>query len=305
MVVVIALGGNALLRRGEPVSTKVQRKNMKRAGVAIAEVAREHKIVITHGNGPQVGNLAMQEAAYGEFFQNPLDVLGAETEGMIGFLIEQELNNQLLDRKVATLLTRVEIDPDDPAWSNPTKPIGPLFDKEEAARLAAERNWTMAPDGPGGNKLRRVVPSPLPKRILSMHAIRTLMESSTIVICGGGGGIPVVWKENKNGWRGVEAVIDKDLTAALLATEVGADALIMLTDVSNIQVGWGTPEARPMERATIDELRGMDVPAGSMGPKVTAAVSFVEATGGFAGIGSLQDAARIVRQEAGTIITAD
>jgi carbamate kinase len=259
VVVVIALGGNALLRRGEPVSTKVQRKNMKRAGVAIAEVAREHKIVITHGNGPQVGNLAMQEAAYGEFFQNPLDVLGAETEGMIGFLIEQELNNQLLDRKVATLLTR----------------------------------------------LRRVVPSPLPKRILSMHAIRLLMENSTIVICGGGGGIPIMWNEKKNGWRGVEAVIDKDMTAALLATDVGADALIMLTDVPNIEVGWGTPDARPLERATIEELRGMDFASGSMGPKVTAAVSFVEATGGFAGIGSLQDAARIVRQEAGTIITSN
>jgi carbamate kinase len=304
VVVVIALGGNALLRRGEPVSTKVQRKNMKRAGIAIAEVAREHKIVVTHGNGPQVGLLAMQEAAYGEFFQNPLDVLGAETEGMIGFLIEQELNNQLLDRKVATILTRVEIDPDDPAWRNPTKPIGPLFSKEEAVRLAAERDWVMAPDGPDGEKLRRVVPSPLPKRILSMDAIQLLMESSTIVICGGGGGIPVIWNEKKNGWRGVEAVIDKDMTAALLATQLGADALIMLTDVSAVELGWGTPEAHPLERATVEELRETDFQAGSMGPKVSAAVSFVEATGGFAGIGALQDAARIVRHEAGTIITA-
>ncbi len=304
MVVVIALGGNALLRRGEPVSTKVQRKNMKRAGVAIAEIAREHKIVITHGNGPQVGLLAMQEAAYGEFFQNPLDVLGAETEGMIGFLIEQELSNQLPDRKIATLLTRVEIDPDDPAWTNPTKPIGPLFSKEDAERLAAERGWTMAPDGPDGGKLRRVVPSPLPKRILSMHAIQLLMENSTIVICGGGGGIPIVWNKKKKGWRGVEAVIDKDMTAALLATEVGADALIMLTEVSAIEVGWGSPDAHPLGRATTDELQRMDFAAGSMGPKVTAAIAFVEATGGFAGVGALQDAAKIVRQEAGTIITA-
>jgi carbamate kinase len=303
LIVVIALGGNALLQRGEPVSAEVQRKNMKRAGASIAEVAEEHHVVLTHGNGPQVGLLALQEASYSDIFQNPLDVLGAETEGMIGYLIEQELSNRLPGREILTLLTRVEVDPSDPAFSNPTKPIGPLFEPDEARRIADNLGWALAPDG---DKLRRVVPSPRPKEIIPAKIFRRLLVRGVLVVCAGGGGIPVIWKEDK-GWRGVEAVIDKDRTASLLAREVGAQALVMLTDVPAVQVGFGTPEARPLHRTTPSELKAMasEFPAGSMGPKVEAAIEFVETTGGFAAIGSLSDAPGIVRQEAGTIVVPD
>jgi carbamate kinase len=303
LIVVIALGGNALLQRGEPVSTDVQRKNMRTAGASIAEVARKHHVVLTHGNGPQVGLLALKEASYSDIFQNPLDVLGAQTEGMIGYLIEQELSNRLPGREILTLLTRVEVDAADPAFQNPTKPIGPVFEPDEARRLAAKLGWDLAPDGDG---LRRVVPSPLPKDIIPARIFRRLLVRGVLVICGGGGGIPVIWDEEK-GWQGVEAVIDKDRTASLLAQEVGAHALVMLTDVSAVQVGFGTPDARPIHRTTSSELRALsaEFPPGSMGPKIDAAVEFVEATGGFAAIGSLSDAPAIVRQEAGTIVLPD
>jgi carbamate kinase len=276
---------------------------MKRAGASIAEVAEEHHVVLTHGNGPQVGLLALQEASYSDIFQNPLDVLGAETEGMIGYLIEQELSNRLPGREILTLLTRVEVDPADPAFENPTKPIGPLFEPEEAQRIAKNLGWTLAQDG---DKLRRVVPSPRPKEIIPAKIFRRLLVRGVLVVCAGGGGIPVIWKEDK-GWRGVEAVIDKDRTASLLAQEVGAQALVMLTDVPAIQKGFGTPEAENIERTTPSELKAMasEFPAGSMGPKVEAAIEFVEATGGFAAIGSLTDAPAIVRQEAGTIVLPD
>jgi len=303
IIVVIALGGNALLRRGEPVSAAVQRRNLRSAGASIAEVALNHHVVLTHGNGPQVGLLALQEASYSDIFQNPLDVLGAETEGMIGYLIEQELSNRLPGREILTLLTRVEVDPEDPAFRNPTKPIGPVFPPEEARRIASEKGWTIAPEGTG---FRRVVPSPLPKEIIPARIFRRLLVRGVLVICAGGGGIPVVWDE-ENGWVGVEAVIDKDRTAALLAREVGADGLVMLTDVPAVQVGFGTSEARVIERTTPAELRTLTdhFPAGSMGPKINAAVEFVEGTGGFAAIGSLKDAAAIVRQEAGTVVVPD
>jgi len=303
LIVVIALGGNALLQRGEPVSAEHQRKNMRSAGESIANVARDHHVVLTHGNGPQVGLLALQEASYSDIFQNPLDVLGAETEGMIGYLIEQELSNRLPGREILTLLTRVEVDAGDPAFQNPTKPIGPVFEPEEARRLAVERGWSLAPDGDG---LRRVVPSPLPKEIIPAKIFRRLLVRGVLVICAGGGGIPVVWDEEK-GWMGVEAVIDKDRTASLLAQEVGADALVMLTDVPAVQVGFGTPDARDIRKTTPSELRELadQFPAGSMGPKIQAAVEFVETTGGFAAIGSLNDAPAIVRQEAGTIVLPD
>ena len=303
LIVVIALGGNALLQRGEPVSADNQRKNMRTAGESIAEVARNHHVVLTHGNGPQVGLLALQEASYSDIFQNPLDVLGAETEGMIGYLIEQELSNRLPGREILTLLTRVEVDPEDPAFQDPTKPIGPLFEPDEARRIAANLGWSLAPDG---DKLRRVVPSPLPKEIIPAKIFRRLLVRGVLVVCAGGGGIPVVWDE-KNGWQGVEAVIDKDRTASLLAQEVGAHGLILLTDVSHVQVGFGTPDARPIRRTTPTELRKMaeEFPAGSMGPKIDAAVEFVESGGGFAAIGSLVDAPKIVRQEAGTIVVPD
>ena len=303
LIVVIALGGNALLQRGEPVSAEAQRKNLRTAGASIAEVAREHHVVLTHGNGPQVGLLALQEASYSDLFQNPLDVLGAQTEGMIGYLIEQELSNRLPGREILTLLTRVEVDPEDPAFQNPTKPIGPLFEPEEARRIAAKLGWTLAPDG---DKLRRVVPSPLPKDIIPAKIFRRLLVRGVLVVCAGGGGIPVIWDEEE-GWKGVEAVIDKDRTASLLAQEVGAQGLVMLTDVPKVEVGFGTPEARPIDRATASELRAMahEFPAGSMGPKIMSAIEFVEATGGFAAIGSLSDAPAIIRQEAGTLVIPD
>jgi carbamate kinase len=300
LIIVVALGGNALLQRGEPVSAENQRKNMRTAGASIAELAQKHHIVLTHGNGPQVGLLALKEASYSDIFQNPLDVLGAETEGMIGYLIEQELSNRLPGREILTLLTRVEVDANDPAFENPTKPIGPLFEPEEARHIAAKLGWSLAPDG---DKLRRVVPSPLPKEIIPAKIFRRLLVRGVLVVCAGGGGIPVIWDEKK-GWRGVEAVIDKDRTASLLAQEVGAHGLIMLTDVAKVEVGFGTPEARPIHRATPAELRALahEFPAGSMGPKISAAIEFVEATGGFAAIGSLADAPAIARQEAGTIV---
>jgi carbamate kinase len=303
LIVVIALGGNALLQRGEPVSAENQRKNMRTAGASIAAVAQKHHVVLTHGNGPQVGLLALQEASYSDIFQNPLDVLGAETEGMIGYLIEQELSNRLPGREILTLLTRVEVDPGDPAFQNPTKPIGPLFEPEEARRIAKNLGWSLAPDG---DKLRRVVPSPLPKEIIPAKIFRRLLVRGVLVVCAGGGGIPVVWEEEK-GWTGVEAVIDKDRTASLLAQEVGAHALVMLTDVPQVQVGFGTPDARPIRRTTPSELRAMahEFPPGSMGPKITAAMEFVEATDGFAAIGSLADAVEIVSQRAGTIVVPD
>jgi carbamate kinase len=303
LIVVIALGGNALLQRGEPVSAEVQRRNMRSAGASIAGVATDHHVVLTHGNGPQVGLLALQEASYSDIFQNPLDVLGAETEGMIGYLIEQELSNRLPGREILTLLTRVEVDPSDPAFQNPTKPIGPVFEPEQAKRLARERGWNLAPDGDG---FRRVVPSPLPKEIIPAKIFRRLLVRGVLVICAGGGGIPVIWGKER-GWSGVEAVIDKDRTASLLAREVGADALVMLTDVPAVQVGFGTPDARPIRRTTPFELRALEdeFPPGSMRPKIHAAIEFVEATGGFAAIGSLKDAPAIVRQAAGTIVLPD
>jgi carbamate kinase len=303
LIVVIALGGNALLQRGEPVSAELQRRNLRSAGASIAKVATDHHVVLTHGNGPQVGLLALQEASYSDIFQNPLDVLGAETEGMIGYLIEQELSNRLPGREILTLLTRVEVDPTDPAFQNPTKPIGPVFEAAEAHRIATERGWSLAPDG---NGFRRVVPSPLPLDIIPAKIFRRLLVRGVLVICAGGGGIPVIWDEEK-GWMGVEAVIDKDRTASLLAQEVGADALVMLTDVPAVQIGFGTPEARPIHRTTPSELKTLSrqFPPGSMGPKISAAIEFVEATGGFAAIGSLDDAPAILRQEAGTIVVPE
>jgi carbamate kinase len=222
---------------------------------------------------------------------------------MIGYLIEQELSNRLPGREILTLLTRVEVDPADPAFRNPSKPIGPLFEPEEARRIAANLGWSLAPDG---DKLRRVVPSPLPKEIIPAKIFRRLLVRGVLVVCAGGGGIPVIWDEER-GWQGVEAVIDKDRTASLLGQEVGAHGLIMLTDVSEVQLGFGTPEARPIHRTTPAELKSLahEFPAGSMGPKIEAAVEFVEETGGFAAIGSLADAPRIVRKEAGTIVLPD
>lgn len=298
MLVVVALGGNALLRRGQPLTAENQRANAKRAAAAIAEIiAADHRVVICHGNGPQVGLLALQSAAYKPDEAYPLDVLGAETEGMIGYLIEQELENVLpTGGQVATLLTQVEVDPKDPAFRRLTKPVGPVYGKAEAEGLAAARGWTIAPDG---GKYRRVVASPLPKHIPDIGVIRLLVDQGVIAICAGGGGIPVVRRADGS-LIGVEAVIDKDRTGELLARELGADALLMLTDVDAVYLDWGRPGQRPIRRASPDVLAARDFAAGSMGPKVEAACAFAANAGGIAGIGALEEALAILEGRAGT-----
>ena len=300
MRVVVALGGNALLRRGQPVDAATQRANVATAVAAIAELARDHQVVVTHGNGPQVGLLALQSEALRDITPYPLDVLGAESEGMIGYLLEQQLINALGGRPVATLLTQVTVDADDPAFANPTKPIGPIYDQPTAQRLAAERGWSIAPDG---EHYRRVVPSPEPRSIIELAALELLVSSGVLVICVGGGGIPVILDQHQR-LHGIEAVIDKDLSAALLATQLDADALLMLTDVPNVEADWRTPQARALTDVTADELRTLNFAPGSMAPKIEAACRFIDATGRTAAIGALADAPALLRGDRGTRITA-
>ena len=307
MRVVAALGGNALLRRGEALTAENQRANARAACRALAPVALEHELVISHGNGPQVGLLALQGSAYTAVDTYPLDVLGAQTEGMVGYIIQQELGNELpFDRHLATLLTMVEVDAADPAFADPTKPIGPLYDEAEAARLEKEKGWAFRPDG---DSLRRVVPSPEPKRIFEIEAIKSLLEKGCVVICAGGGGIPTTYTDEPAaaGRRlvGVEAVIDKDLASALLAIDLGADVLAIVTDVDAVYAGWGTPEQRAIRSATPASLAASEFAAGSMGPKVRAACQFAERTGKRAVIGSIADTAALVRGEAGTVVALD
>lgn len=300
MRVVAALGGNALLRRGEPLTAENQRANIAIAARALLPIALEHDLVLTHGNGPQVGLLALQNLAYRPDEIYPLDILDAESEGMIGYLLEQELGNLLPQgRRIATLLTRIEVARDDPAFMHPTKPIGPVYEREEAERLAAERDWTIAPDGA---KWRRVVPSPEPRRILEIEVIRQLVASGVVVVCAGGGGIPVIG--GHGGYGGVEAVIDKDLAGALLARMLQADAFLMLTDVDGVYRDWGTPGAARIRRIAPEDLDPSQFAAGSMGPKVAAARRFAETDGGFAAIGALADAALMLAGEAGTLVTS-
>jgi carbamate kinase len=307
MRLVVALGGNALLRRGQELSAENQRANARAACRALAPVALEHELVISHGNGPQVGLLALQGAAYTDVETYPLDVLGAQTEGMIGYMLEQELGNELpLEKPLATLLTMIEVDGDDPAFADPTKPIGPLYTAAEASRLEAERGWSFKPDA---DSLRRVVPSPAPKRIFEIHAITALLERGTVVICAGGGGIPTRYTDEPvpAGRRlvGVEGVIDKDLASALLAIDLEADMLVIVTDVDAAYIDWGTPRQRPIRRATPEALLDRGFAEGSMGPKVRAACEFVERTGGRAAIGSIHDTPRLIAGEAGTMVARD
>ena len=301
MRIVVALGGNALLKRGEPMTHEVQRANIKVAAQALAPVAEKHQLVLAHGNGPQVGLLALQASAYKDVEPYPLDVLGAQTQGMIGYMIEQELGNLLpYEVPFATLLTMIEVDPKDPAFQNPTKFVGPVYEKEEADRLKAEKGWVFKQDGA---KWRRVVASPLPKRIFEIRPIKWLLDQNTIVICAGGGGIPTMYEAEKKRWlTGIEAVIDKDLASELLARELEADLLVIATDVDGVYLDWGKPEQRKLGQVTIQELRAHPFPAGSMGPKVDAAIQFVEKTGKRAAIGSLQDIEKIVAGEGGTIV---
>jgi carbamate kinase len=301
MRVLVALGGNALLKRGEPMTAEQQRANVRTAAAALAPLAAHHELVLSHGNGPQVGLLALQAAAFKDVEAYPLDLLGAQTEGMIGYLIEQELGN-LLPAEVpfATLLTMVEVDAADPAFDDPTKFVGPIYDDAEAAALAADKGWVFKRDG---EQLRRVVASPAPKRIFEIRPIRWLLERGVVVICAGGGGIPTTW-EGERTLRGVEAVIDKDLASELLAREVDADLFVMATDVDGVYERWGTPDQRRLDRVTPGELRAQPFAAGSMGPKVDAAARFVEATGKRAAIGALEDIEKIVDGRAGTNVVA-
>jgi carbamate kinase len=299
MRLLVALGGNALLRRGEPAEAATQRENVRRAASALAGLARAHELIVTHGNGPQVGLLALEADAYKAVSPYPLDILGAESQGMIGYLLMQALESELGDGDVAVLLTQVIVDSADPAFKHPTKPIGPVYGEEEARRLADEHGWTIAPDG---QYFRRVVPSPDPREIVELSSIKQLVGAGTLVVCAGGGGIPVIASGRR--LRGVEAVIDKDLTAALLAESGYADRLLMLTDVPFVQRDWGGPLAREIKNATANELRRLRFAAGSMGPKVEAACRFVEHTGHEAAIGALDELDAVVRGEAGTRIRA-
>ena len=299
MRVVVALGGNALLKRGEPMTAEAQRANVRSAAPALAAVARKHQLVLSHGNGPQVGLLALQGAAYEEVDAYPLDVLGAQTEGMIGYVLEQELGNLLASEvPLATILTMVEVDPADPAFGDPTKFVGPVYDKPEADALAAEKGWGFKQDG---DRWRRVVPSPVPKRIFEIRPIRWLLDKDVVVICAGGGGIPTMYDPNADRTLvGVEAVIDKDFASELLAREVEADLFVMATDVDGVYAEWGTPDQRRLEKVTPEELRGSEFAAGSMGPKVAAALRFADNTGSRSAIGSLEQIEQIVDGTAGT-----
>ncbi len=303
MKLVVAIGGNALVRRGEPLEAEVQRANVARAADSLAALAHAHELVVTHGNGPQVGLLALQSAVLqdvsprsGNF--SSLDILVAESEGMIGYLIEQALESRLPERNIVTLLTQAVVRRDDPAFARPSKPIGPWYSDIEARGLARQRGWTMLEER---HRWRRVVPSPEPLSIVELPAIRLLIDAGALVICAGGGGIPVEILAT-GAVRGVEAVIDKDLAAALLARELNADALLLLTDVEGVFLGWGTPLARRLHETSVAELRAHVFAAGSMAPKVEAVCRFVEGGGRLAGIGRLENAARILEGRSGTIV---
>ncbi|MGR9114204.1 MAG: carbamate kinase [Gammaproteobacteria bacterium] len=299
MRIVIALGGNALLRRGESLTSENQRQNIGIAAKAVAPLVAHHELVITHGNGPQVGLLALQGEAYDPSTSYPLDILDAETEGMIGYLIEQELMNCMpLDKRCITLLTQIEVDAKDSAFQHPSKPIGPVYSWIEAQKFAHERGWSIARDN---ENYRRVVASPRPQRILELDVIEWLVAHGIVVICVGGGGIPVV-KRPDGSLIGVEAVIDKDLASALLARELKADFFMMLTDIDSVYRDWETSQPRPIHRISSEAIGKLAFASGSMAPKVAAACEFVEQTGGVAGIGQLKDATAILAGAAGTII---
>ena len=298
MRVVIGLGGNALLQRGQSPDVNAQRANIHRVCQAIVPLIKQHQLILTHGNGPQVGLLALQAEAYQEVPAYPLDVLGAQTQGMIGYLLSQELMNQLPEKWVVTLLTQVMVDIDDAAFKNPSKFIGPVYTSQQIEALRAAHSWDFKQDG---TYWRRVVPSPLPRKILEIEMIKQLVELGALVICGGGGGIPVV-QQASGCFSGVEAVIDKDWTTALLAKEMHADRLLFLTDTTHVFKGWGTSQATPIKKITVSEMEKLSFASGSMGPKVQAACAYVRKTGNRAYIGALQEAEVILAEETGTMI---
>ncbi|MGB2850292.1 MAG: carbamate kinase [Solirubrobacterales bacterium] len=296
---VVALGGNALLPRGEKLEATAQLRAARFAAEALAPAAEHHCLVVTHGNGPQVGLLALMNDAFEAVDPYPLDVLDAESEGQIGYVIELELDNAIDAHDTVALITRVVVDEDDPAFAEPTKYIGPIYEEATARQLERERGWVVKRDG---SDWRRVVPSPEPRRIVQLPAIRRLVESGFVVVCAGGGGVPVV--EEAGGHRGIEAVIDKDLCSALLATDIGAEVLVLATDVDAVYLDWGAENQRAIGETTPAELRGDDFPAGSMGPKVEACCRFVEATGRRAAIGSLSVLGGLLAGSEGTQVRA-
>ena len=302
MRVLVALGGNALLARGEPLTTKNQRANVRRACEALAPAVADHELIISHGNGPQVGLLALQAQAYAEHAEPyPLDVLGAQTEGMIGYLIEQELGNLVpFDKPIATVLTMTEVSLDDPAFADPTKFVGPVYDEATATALAAQHDWTIKQDG---QWWRRVVASPRPLRIFEAKPIRWLLEKGAVVVCTGGGGLPTAYEPGTTQLRGVQAVIDKDLASMVVACDLGVDLFVMATDVAGVCHDFGSAEQSVIEEATPDELEALQFPAGSMGPKVDAACEFVRQTGNPAVIGALSDLSEILTGRAGTRVS--
>lgn len=302
MRVVVALGGNALLKRGQALNAENQRENIRIAAKQLAEIHRNHQLIIAHGNGPQVGLLALMDAAYTAVDPYPLDVLGAETVGMIGYIIEQELGNIIpFEDHIVTVLTQILVDPEDPAFQKPSKHVGPIYDKTQADRLRDEKGWFMAEDGP---HFRRVVPSPLPQKIIEINAIRMLVDNGVVVICAGGGGIPTAYDRERKLY-GVEAVIDKDLASALLSRELDAEMFVMLTDVANVYTDFGTRHQRPIRAVHPDALEQMDFVDGSMGPKIRGACEFVRETGYSSAIGQLSDLVKIMTGEAGTLISND
>ena len=299
MRIVIALGGNALLQKGQPLEASIQQENIIRACRAIAEIVGDHDLIITHGNGPQVGLLALQAESYKEVKPYPLDILDAETEGMLGYQITRELTNVLPERKVVSVLTQVQVDPLDPAFAEPSKPVGPIYPAADRKKLRDEYGWAFTEVADG---LRRLVPSPEPGQIIELAAIRLLVEHGHIVVCAGGGGIPVCL-DRAGELKGAAAVIDKDLTSALLAKELNAEILLLLTDIDAVYEHWGSDRARPLRESTPAKLRGLSFEAGSMGPKVAAACRFVESTGGLARIGDLYDLPRVISGDSGTCIS--
>jgi carbamate kinase len=301
MRIVVALGGNALLERGERPDAQLQQHHVERACTALAPLCRRHEVVITHGNGPQVGVLAVESESDPSLSRGyPLDSIGAQTQGLIGYWIVQELGAAVPEAMFAALVCQTVVRADDPAFENPTKFVGQVYSEERARQLAEERGWQVRPDG---SSWRRVVPSPLPDRIVELPVIERLLEAGVRVVCSGGGGIPVAVGPDGR-LHGTEAVIDKDRSAALLAKSLGADALLILTDVDGVQVGFGTPEARTLHETSLEELASLALPAGSMGPKVEAVCDFVKATGRRAAIGRLERVDELLFGRTGTFLGA-
>ena len=299
MRIVVALGGNALLERGEPPDAVIQRRHVRQAAAALAPLAAGHQLVLCHGNGPQVGVLALESQSDLSLSRPyPLDVLVAQTQGMIGYWLVQELRNAGAAQPAACVLSQVIVDPADPAFGHPAKFIGAGYTEDEARALAARLGWTIAADGP---RWRRVVASPRPRGLIEIDTIRSLADAGVLVVCGGGGGVPVA-RSADGQLTGVEAVVDKDLTAAELAVTLKADRLLVLTDVPAVIRGFGTPGARQIRAIDAGALSAMTFPAGSMGPKVEACIRFVRATGRPAAIGALTDATAILGGRAGTTI---